>query len=204
MADTTLVTVDFHGTTLHALTIDGKPYVSVRSICEALTVDVNGQIQRLKRHPVLSSTTCITNVVAEDGKMREMVCLPLDMLNGWLFGITASRVRHPELRARLVQYQRECFDVLARHFQQGGNRPVFDPLGRARMMLVIEDGQIKNTLHLGKWDVVVDPDSRQSLDQLLGVYLVEDMVPVALELLHQRIARKYELTRKALPNAGEA
>jgi hypothetical protein len=198
MADTTLVTVDFHGTTLHALTIDGKPYVSVRSICEALTVDPDAQLKRIKRHPVLSKGTVITTVPSAGGE-QQAVCLPLDMLNGWLFGISANRVRRPDLRERLVQYQRECFDVLASHFQQGSNRPVFDPLGRARMMLVIEDGQIKNTLHLGKWDVVVDPESRQSLDQLLSIYLLDDMVPTALEILQKRVSRKYEMTRKALP-----
>ncbi|MBV5298115.1 MAG: hypothetical protein JZU64_08260, partial [Rhodoferax sp.] len=41
--------------------------------------------------------------------------LPLDKLNGWLFGVSVGRVK-PELRARLTQYQAECFDVLASHF----------------------------------------------------------------------------------------
>lgn len=40
------------------------------------------------------------------------------MLNGWLFGIDASRVK-PESRDRLIQYQAECFDVLANYFLQG-------------------------------------------------------------------------------------
>lgn len=57
-------------------------------------------------------------MVAPDGKKREMLCLPLDYLNGWLFGVDAKRVK-PEIRERLLTYQRECFRVLNDHF----NRP---------------------------------------------------------------------------------
>lgn len=57
-------------------------------------------------------------VVAEDGKKREMTCLPLDMLNGWLFGIDANRVK-PEIKDKVIAYQRECFKVLADHFGIG-------------------------------------------------------------------------------------
>ena len=32
-----------------------------------------------------------------------------------MFGVSVNRVK-PELRDKLIQYQRECFDVLARHF----------------------------------------------------------------------------------------
>ncbi len=123
MADS-LIPVPFHGTALHAVMHDGKPYVSVRSICEALSVDVQAQHRRIQRHPVLSQGVAVMATVAEDGKPREMVCLPLDLLNGWLFGITAARVRDAAKRERLVQYQRECFEVLARHF---GATPVAVP-----------------------------------------------------------------------------
>jgi hypothetical protein len=45
-----------------------------------------------------------------------MLCLPLKYLDGWLFGVNANRVK-PELRGRVIQYQRECYDILARAFQ---------------------------------------------------------------------------------------
>src|SRR3712207_9263886 len=41
----------------------------------------------------------------------ELVALPLDMLPGWLFGISAARVRE-ELRDKIIRYQRDCFRVL--------------------------------------------------------------------------------------------
>jgi hypothetical protein len=54
------------------------------------------------------------------GGDQKTLALRLDMLNGWLFGISAARVK-PELRETLICYQRECFDVLARHF--GNEQP---------------------------------------------------------------------------------
>jgi hypothetical protein len=39
----------------------------------------------------------------------------LNLLNGWLFGIDVSRIK-AELKPRLMEYQRECFRVLADHF----------------------------------------------------------------------------------------
>lgn len=110
-----LVPVEFHGATLSASIIDGAPCVAIRPIVEALGLDWASQFTRIKRHPVLSATVVVTTTVAEDGKNREMMFLPLSMLNGWLFGVSVNRVK-PELRDKLIQYQRECFEVLADHF----------------------------------------------------------------------------------------
>ncbi len=118
--NTQLASIDFHG---HALTVitgpAGEHLVAMRPICEAIGLDWDGQRQRINRHPVLS--TCAVVITAQmpgDDQHRELVCLPLDYLNGWLFGVDASRVR-PEIRERLVQYQRECFAALAAYWQQG-------------------------------------------------------------------------------------
>jgi hypothetical protein len=52
------------------------------------------------------------------GGRQEMACLPLDYLNGWLFGINASRVKE-EIRDKLIRYQEECYRVLAEAFREG-------------------------------------------------------------------------------------
>ncbi len=46
-----------------------------------------------------------------------MLCLPLDFVNGFLFGISTSRVKD-DVRAQLIRYQRECYQVLADAFLQ--------------------------------------------------------------------------------------
>ena len=115
-----LTTVDFHGQPLLVTLIGGKPAVALRSVCDALGLDWQAQLQRIKRHPVLAEGVVITTTPSPGGP-QQATCLPLDKLNGWLFGISASRAK-PELRERLIQYQRECFDVLARHF--GAAHPI--------------------------------------------------------------------------------
>lgn len=115
IAQPSLAVVDFHGQELTAAVINDIPHVAMKPICENIGLQWEGQYQRIKRHAVLSSTMCMTHMVAEDGKQREMLMLPLDYLNGWLFGVDASRVK-PEIRPRLLEYQRECFKVLSNHF----------------------------------------------------------------------------------------
>ena len=112
-----LTTVDFHGQALLVTRIDGKPAVALRPVCDALGLDWQAQLRRIKRHPVLAKGVAVTAIPSQGGP-QQTICLPLDMLNGWLFGVSAARVK-PELRERLIQYQRECFDVLASHFGAG-------------------------------------------------------------------------------------
>ena len=50
-------------------------------------------------------------IVAEDGKNREMICLPIEYLNGWLFGIDINRCK-PEIRETLIKYKKECYQAL--------------------------------------------------------------------------------------------
>jgi hypothetical protein len=58
-----------------------------------------------------------------------MVCLPLDYVSGFLFGLNATRVK-PELRERVILYQRECYKVLAEAFNEGRltSEPTFNEL----------------------------------------------------------------------------
>ncbi|CAM3347922.1 phage antirepressor N-terminal domain-containing protein [Polaromonas hydrogenivorans] len=116
MAHVALTLVKFHGATLSVILINGVPHVAIKPICEAIGLDWASQLQRIKRHPVLSTCVVITTMqMSGDDQARDAVMLPLDKLNGWLFGVSVRRVK-PELRERLTRYQAECFDALARHF----------------------------------------------------------------------------------------
>ena len=92
-----------------------QPYVAMRPICENIGLDWAAQYQKIKRHHILSSTIVITTMVAQDGKERETVCLPLGFLNGWLLGVDVNKVK-PEIKDTLIKYQLECYDVLYKHF----------------------------------------------------------------------------------------
>lgn len=100
------------------LTADNQIYVPLRPICSFLGVQWSAQSKRIKRDPVLSDVTVSVSIMDTQStppQHREMTCLPLDFLNGWLFGINASRVK-PEVREGLIRYQRECYRVLADAF----------------------------------------------------------------------------------------
>ena len=116
MSQNQITTVDFHGQAIIAVTIDGKPYVPMKPICDNIGLDWKSQHARINRHNVMK--TCmvmITMQIPGDDQNREVACLPLGMLNGWLFGVDVNRVK-AALRDKLMDYQRECFDVLFQHF----------------------------------------------------------------------------------------
>jgi hypothetical protein len=114
-----LISVNFHDQSLTATLHKGKPYVALKPICENIGLHWRGQLERIKRHSVLNSVVRMTRTTSlgQDGKTYnvEMIMLPLNYLNGWLFSVDAARVK-PELKDRLIAYQRECFEVLADYF----------------------------------------------------------------------------------------
>ena len=114
MKNTTLETIQFHNQQLIVLNYQDKPYVAMKPVCENIGLDWTAQLKRIKRHQVLSSGMVIMTTPSKQG-LQEYVCLPISMINGWLFGIETSRVKL-EIRATLEQYQLECFDVLYNHF----------------------------------------------------------------------------------------
>ena len=111
---------------------DGRIFVPIRPICELLGVSWTGQNDRINRDLVLSriaSNVRVTRIEQNRARQISMLCLPLEFLNGWLFGIQASRVK-PEVQDRLVRYQLECYRVLYEAFQMGGltTDPTFEAL----------------------------------------------------------------------------
>ena len=113
---TLLTTIQFHDQTILATEHEGTHYVAMKPIVENIGLNWDAQRQRIKRHPVLSGGAVVITVPSSSGD-QNTTFLPVDMLNGWLFGVDVNRVR-PELRPRLMQYQRECFQVLNAHFNR--------------------------------------------------------------------------------------
>lgn len=108
---------------------DSSIYVPVKPICDLLGVDWAGQYRRIQRDPVLSTESQRIDVTSTRRGTQPMICLPLDYLSGFLFGLNANRVKE-ELREKVILYQRECYRVLAEAFQEGRLTadPTFDEL----------------------------------------------------------------------------
>jgi len=64
------------------------------------------------------AVTTTPSVDGRGGGLQEMSCLPLEFLPGWLFGVSASRVKD-DLREKIIRYQRESYDVLWKTFKCG-------------------------------------------------------------------------------------
>lgn len=111
-------TVNFHGHELVLVAHNDGPHVAMKTVCEAIGLDWSSQHKRMRRHQVLGPAMVMMTTVGEDGKDRAMVVLPLQYLNGWLFGIDVNRVKK-ECRAALIRYQRECFQALYDYWHQG-------------------------------------------------------------------------------------
>lgn len=110
------IAVPFHQHSILTLRQGDKVLVAMRPICESIGLDWKSQHKRLKLDPVLSTCVVVkTTQMPGDDQSREMLFLDLDYLNGWLFGINASRVK-PELSETIIDYQRECYAVLSQHF----------------------------------------------------------------------------------------
>lgn len=108
-------TIDFHGVEIVIAYKDGKAFLPVKPICEAIGIAFQPQHDKIKEHPILSSTVTIIVTVGADGKDREMVCLPVKYIYGWLFTINPGKVA-PEARENVEKYSRECYEVLYNHF----------------------------------------------------------------------------------------
>lgn len=116
--------VDFYDDQVVAVRLeDGRVFVPVRPICDLLGIAWQPQARKLKTDPILSELAMSVTIRLQTsansrrpGKTN-MIALPLDSLNGWLFGISANRVKL-EIKAHLLQYQRECYHVLDAAFRQ--------------------------------------------------------------------------------------
>lgn len=109
-SNTTLSAVPFHGDTIYCTTINNQPYTPVKPIVENMGLEWSTQLQKLNANKERWSMLMI-NMVAADGKCREMFCLPVRKLPAYLLTINPKKVSE-KLRGKIVRYQEESDDVL--------------------------------------------------------------------------------------------
>ncbi len=110
--------VDFYGDNIPVAQIaDGELFVPLRPLVEFLGLDRSSQRKRIQRDPVMRDKVRQVKITAHDGNAYDTLCLPLDLIPGWLFGITVARVQ-PELQEKLNRYRAECFKVLWNSFKE--------------------------------------------------------------------------------------
>ncbi len=109
--------VPFNGQQIITAMAAGVAYVAMKPIVENLGMSWSTQQTKLMKQ--IRKFNCVhMNMVAADGKLRKLLCLPLKKLNGWLFSINPEKVR-ADIRDKLIQYQEECFSVLHDYWTKG-------------------------------------------------------------------------------------
>lgn len=111
------INVPFHGAELYVVNHNGEPYTPMKPIVEGMGMDWASQFTK-KKQRFKTSIVKITMQLPSDEQRREIICLALRKLAGWLQTISPNKVR-PEIRDKVIQYQEECDDVLYEYWTKG-------------------------------------------------------------------------------------
>lgn len=105
-------TIEFDGDSLPAVILEGEGIaIPVRTICQALGLDVQSQSDRLRDHDVLADGLRVVRV-PRGQQLRPVMALLHRFIPFWLATIVPSQVK-PAVRPKLIRYQLELVDVLA-------------------------------------------------------------------------------------------
>ncbi|HHF6183825.1 TPA: phage antirepressor N-terminal domain-containing protein [Haemophilus influenzae] len=189
-------TVSFNNQSLITIEQNGVHYVAMKPICENIGIQWESQYNRIRRDDVLNSVIFIMNMTGSDSKNYQMICLPIEYLNGWLFGIDINRCK-PEIRDTLIKYKKECYQALHDYWFNGKaerKTTVDDRTGlrNAVNMLVSKKGLIySEAYHL--------------IHQRFNVESIEDLtleqLPEAVEYVHKIILEGELITDPELPSS---
>ena len=181
-----------------AVEVEGRRriYVPIRPIVEYLGLDISGQLQRIRRDAILSDAiagvviTTTPDPERGGGGPQETLCLPIEMLHGYLFGIQASRVRE-EIRDKVLRYQRECYQVLYEAFTPNQATPPTSDDSDALWLAMRENAQQQVEL----WDAMIAERRRLRETQEL-VDMHEEMLWEQSREMDEHRAAIYELQRE--------
>lgn len=112
-----LITVPFHNDTLFIVDHNGQPYIPMKPIVESMGLDWKSQYDKLTSNPRFCMVE-ITMQMPNDDQKRNVCCMPLRKLCGWLLGISPSKVS-PDIQDKVIAYQNECDDVLYDYWTNG-------------------------------------------------------------------------------------
>lgn len=111
------LTAEFLGKEVTLVDNNGVAYVAMREIVEGIGLSWGTQSIKLNENSKKFNCFHIETVGA-DSKNRQMLCMPIKKLNGWLFSINPNKVR-ADLKERLENYQEECFLALWDYWTEG-------------------------------------------------------------------------------------
>ncbi|MFY4080797.1 phage antirepressor N-terminal domain-containing protein [Escherichia coli] len=174
--------VPFNGQQILTAMAAGVTYVAMRQIVENIGIDWTGQSVKLRKMKDKFNCRDIS-MVAADGKLRKLLCIPLKKLNGWLFSINPEKVR-ADIRDKLIQYQEECFTVLHDYWTKGKAE-------NARKKTSVDDRTpLRDAVNmLVSKKHLMYPEAYAMIHQRFNVESIEELdasqIPQAVEYIHR-------------------
>ena len=188
-------TISFNNQSLITVEQNGNHYVAMKPICENIGIQWESQYNRIRRDDVLNSVIFIMNMTGSDSKNYQMICLPIEYLNGWLFGIDINRCK-PEIRGTLIKYKKECYQALHDYWFNGKAE---------RKTTVDERTGLRNAVNmLVSKKGLIYSDAYHLIHQRFNVESIEDLtleqLPEAVEYVHKIILEGELITEAELPS----
>ncbi len=188
------INVPFYGDNLYVVNHNGEPYVPMKPIVDGMGLAWQSQYEKLKQR--FKSTITEIVIVAADDKKRDMICLALRKLAGWLNTISPNKVK-ASIRDKVIQYQEECDDVLYEYWTKGEvtkkTKTTTDertPLRDAVNMLVGKRG----LMYPEAYSFIHQRFNVSSIDQLPAEKITE-----AVEYVHKLVLEGEYLGKAELP-----
>ncbi|EDR7912782.1 phage antirepressor Ant [Salmonella enterica] len=174
--------VPFNGQQIITAVAAGVTYVAMRQIVENIGIDWTGQSVKLRKMKDKFNCRDIS-MVAADGKLRKLLCIPLKKLNGWLLSINPEKVR-ADIRDKLIKYQEECFTVLHDYWTKGkAENPRKKTSADERTPLRDAVNMLVSKKHL------MYPEAYAMIHQRFNVESIEELeasqIPLAVEYIHR-------------------
>ncbi|EJQ0715384.1 TPA: phage antirepressor Ant [Salmonella enterica] len=176
------INVPFHGAVLYVVNHNGEPYTPMKPIVEGMGMDWASQFTKMKQR-FKTSIVKITMQLPGDEQRREILCLALRKLAGWLQTISPNKVK-PEIRDKVIKYQEECDDVLYDYWTKGkAENPRKKTSVDERTPLRDAVNMLVSKKHL------MYPEAYAMIHQRFNVESIEELeasqIPLAVEYIHR-------------------
>ncbi|HGH4904010.1 TPA: phage antirepressor N-terminal domain-containing protein, partial [Salmonella enterica subsp. enterica serovar Minnesota] len=174
--------VPFNGQQIITAMAAGVAYVAMKPIVENLGMSWSTQQTKLMKQ-LQKFNHVHMNMVAADGKLRKLLCIPLKKLNGWLFSINPEKVR-ADIRDKLIKYQEECFTVLHDYWTKGKTE------NPRKKTSVDERTPLRDSVNmLVSKKHLMYPEAYAMIHQRFNVESIEELeasqIPLAVEYIHR-------------------
>tara|TARA_R110002050_G_scaffold243066_1_gene379388 strand:+ start:11542 stop:12081 length:540 start_codon:yes stop_codon:yes gene_type:complete len=104
--------LEFNGKNIVFLDVEGTYWIALKPILDALEMDADRSIKRMKKDPILGPARSIQTVQVpenSENQGRNMTCLPEKYIYGWIFSLRSDS-------SALTEYKKTCYDLLFDHF----------------------------------------------------------------------------------------